>query len=79
MAENQRATTRIDKQIAERLKARRLESGTTQERLAALCGITHQQVQKYENGKNRVSASRLFEIAGHLGFPVESFYPEKRR
>jgi transcriptional regulator with XRE-family HTH domain len=43
---------------------RRKEMGVSQERLAEALGITFQQVQKYERGANRVSASKLWEIAG---------------
>jgi len=46
----------------------------TQERLAELLELTFQQVQKYEKGLNRVSAGRLYEIAGVLGVPVSYFF-----
>jgi len=48
--------------------------GVSQERLAESLGITFQQVQKYERGANRVSASKLWEIAGALKTPVAYFY-----
>ena len=53
---------------------RRKEMGVSQERLAEALGITFQQVQKYERGANRVSASKLWEIAGALRTPVGYFY-----
>ncbi len=53
---------------------RRKEMGVSQERLAESLGITFQQVQKYERGANRVSASKLWEIAGALKTPVAYFY-----
>ncbi len=53
---------------------RRKEMGVSQERLAEALGITFQQVQKYERGANRVSASKLWEIAGALRTPVAYFY-----
>lgn len=57
---------------------RRLELGISQERLAEMLGITFQQVQKYEKGINRVAASRLFDIAGALELPIESFFEAQR-
>lgn len=53
---------------------RRKEMGVSQERLAEALGITFQQVQKYERGANRVSASKLWEIAQALQTPVAYFY-----
>jgi transcriptional regulator with XRE-family HTH domain len=46
----------------------------SQERLGELLGITFQQVQKYEKGSNRISASRLFYAAKTLGVPVQFFF-----
>jgi transcriptional regulator with XRE-family HTH domain len=43
-------------------------------RLGGAIGLTHQQIQKYESGKNRVSASKLFDIAAALGVDVGHFY-----
>jgi transcriptional regulator with XRE-family HTH domain len=48
----------------------------SQEKLGELLGITFQQVQKYEKGSNRVSASRLFQIGRVLNVPVQYFYEE---
>ena len=53
---------------------RRKEIGVSQERLAEALGITFQQVQKYERGANRVSASKLWEIASALKTSVAYFY-----
>jgi len=64
---NKKATNSLDKIIGSRIRARRLSVGISQERLSSLLGITFQQVQKYENGINRVTASRLVEIASILG------------
>jgi transcriptional regulator with XRE-family HTH domain len=55
---------------------RRLLVGMSQEKLGELLGITFQQVQKYEKGSNRVSASRLFQISRVLGVPIQYFYDE---
>ena len=49
-------------------------SGTTQQQLAEKVGIKFQQIQKYETGMNRVSASRLWDIAHALGVPVSFFF-----
>ncbi len=64
----------IDRRIGQRVKSRRLEIGLSQEALAEVLGVTFQQVQKYEKGVNRISASRLFEIATALKVPVGHFY-----
>jgi transcriptional regulator with XRE-family HTH domain len=69
-----RSTNTIDLMIAKRLLARRLERGFSQADLAQALGITFQQVQKYERGKNRVAASRLYAIAGLLDVPLEYFF-----
>lgn len=74
-----RTATKLDKHIGARIRELRLEQDVTQEALAAKLGITFQQVQKYELGKNRVAASRLYEIAVALSVGVGAFYPETRR
>lgn len=73
MSDN-RAVTIKDVKIGQRLRARRLEIGMSQERLAELIGVTFQQVQKMEKGVNRIAASRLFDIAEALGQPVSYFF-----
>jgi transcriptional regulator with XRE-family HTH domain len=73
---DERAANAIDKKIGQRVRTRRLEIGMSQERLAELLGVTFQQVQKYEKGTNRVSASRLFHVAQVLGVPVQYFYED---
>jgi transcriptional regulator with XRE-family HTH domain len=57
-----------------RIRMRRKELGISQERLAEALGLTFQQVQKYERAANRVSASKLFEIARALSTSVSYFY-----
>lgn len=71
---DERAANAIDKKIGQRVRARRLELGVSQERLAEMLGITFQQVQKYEKGVNRIAASRLFDIACALDVPVADFF-----
>ena len=61
----------IDRIVSERILARRNELDMSQPELAERVGVTFQQVQKYENGKNRVSAGRLYEIAKALGVTIQ--------
>ncbi|MBL8807634.1 MAG: helix-turn-helix transcriptional regulator [Rhodospirillales bacterium] len=69
-----RRTTPVDVQVGRNVRRRRIELGMSQTALAQACGITFQQVQKYENGANRVSASRLWQFAAVLGVPVVYFF-----
>jgi transcriptional regulator with XRE-family HTH domain len=64
----------IDRYVGSRMRVRRLEVGMSQEKLGEALGITFQQVQKYEKGTNRVSISRLHQIAQALETPVSYFY-----
>jgi Predicted transcriptional regulators len=64
----------VDRHVGLRIRMRRKEIGVSQERLAEALGITFQQVQKYERGANRVSASKLWEIARALQTSVTYFY-----
>jgi transcriptional regulator with XRE-family HTH domain len=70
-----RAASSVDREIGARVRARRLETGTSQTSLADAIGVTFQQVQKYEGGVNRVSASTLMEIARALGVSVSALLP----
>jgi transcriptional regulator with XRE-family HTH domain len=64
----------IDKYVGTRLRQRRSLIGMSQEKLAEAVGITFQQIQKYENGANRISASRLFQLSKILDVPVGFFF-----
>ena len=64
----------VDVFVGQKLKARRTLIGMTQEKLAEATGITFQQVQKYEKGRNRLSASRLFQFGRVLNIPVSYFF-----
>lgn len=66
----------IDIHVGQRLRQRRLMLNLTQEKLGNITGMSFQQVQKYERGYNRVSASRLFEFAQSLQVPVSYFFQE---
>jgi transcriptional regulator with XRE-family HTH domain len=67
----------VDVHVGGRIRVRRLYRGMRQEELARELGLTFQQVQKYESGANRVSASRLWEIAAILETPIAYFFPGK--
>ena len=64
----------VDVFVGQKLKARRTLIGMTQEKLAEATGITFQQVQKYEKGRNRLSASRIFQFSRVLNIPVAYFF-----
>lgn len=64
----------FDAEIGDEVRARRLLIGMTQEKLGVALGVSFQQVQKYEKGVNRISASRLRQIASALDVPVTHFY-----
>jgi transcriptional regulator with XRE-family HTH domain len=64
----------VDQHVGRRLRMRRLMLGMSQEKLADQLHLTFQQVQKYEKGVNRISASRLQEISRILQVPVPFFF-----
>ena len=64
----------IDLHLGKRLRARRRLLGLTQQQLAEVVGVRFQQIQKYECGANRISASRLWSMAEVLNVPVSYFY-----
>jgi transcriptional regulator with XRE-family HTH domain len=64
----------IDVHVGKRIRMRRLLIDMTQDTLADALGLTYQQVQKYEAGANRVSASRLLAMADILGAPISFFF-----
>jgi len=64
----------IDIHVGKMIRARRLAIGVSQMALAQALGITFQQIQKYEKGANRISASKLFEAARTLDTPVGAFF-----
>jgi transcriptional regulator with XRE-family HTH domain len=66
--------TYIDQYVGRRVRLRRGELDLSQEALAEKLGITFQQLQKYENGRNRVSAGRLYELARTLETTIMYFY-----
>jgi transcriptional regulator with XRE-family HTH domain len=68
----------IDVHVGNRIRMRRLLLGMNQETLANALGLTLQQVQKYEGGANRVSASRLSAMAEILNVPISYFFGDLR-
>lgn len=66
----------IDVHVGHRIRIRRTLVGLTQSQLATSVGLTFQQIQKYEKGANRVSASKLYEISHVLDVPVSFFFDD---
>lgn len=64
----------VDVHVGKKVRYRRWMVGMTQQQLAEAVGIKFQQIQKYETGMNRVSASRLWDIADALDVPVHFFF-----
>jgi transcriptional regulator with XRE-family HTH domain len=64
----------VDLYVGSRLRLKRTLAGFTQETLAESLGVTPQQVQKYENGSNRMGASRLLHVSHILQVPVQFFF-----
>lgn len=64
----------VDVHVGKRIRQRRWLVGMTQQKLAECVGIKFQQIQKYETGANRVSASRLWDIADALDVDVAFFF-----
>lgn len=64
----------VDVHVGKRIRQRRWLVGMTQQELGEQVGIKFQQIQKYETGANRVSASRLWDISEALGVPVTYFF-----
>lgn len=64
----------VDVRVGARVRMRRLQKELSQEKLGDTLGITFQQIQKYEKGMNRISASRLQQIAHALDVPVSFFF-----
>lgn len=70
-----RAVSDVDKQIGNRIRARRKEMGLSQESLADAVGVTFQQIQKYERGVNRVAARTLMSISEALDVSLLALLP----
>ena len=66
----------IDQLVGARVRQGRREAGATLVALAKALKLSHQQVQKYETGANRIAAGTLFEIAGFLDMPIGYFFAD---
>ncbi len=66
----------IDVHVGAQVRLRRTLLGMSQEKLGESIGLTFQQVQKYERGANRISASRLFDLSRVLDVPVSFFFDD---
>lgn len=66
----------VDQHVGQRVRERRLLLGQSQSAVAQQIGVTGQQYQKYEKGENRISASRLFDLANALKVPVSHFFDD---
>ncbi len=66
----------VDIHVGKRVRLRRTLMGMSQTKLGDALGLTFQQVQKYENGSNRIGASRLYQISQILGVPVSYFFED---
>ena len=64
----------VDLHVGQRVRQRRWLFGMTQQQLAEKVGIKFQQIQKYETGTNRISASRLWDISEAMDVPVTFFF-----
>jgi transcriptional regulator with XRE-family HTH domain len=64
----------IDKHVGNRVRMRRMIIGMSQEKLGFTVDLTFQQIQKYEKGMNRISASRLHQFSIALGVPIAFFF-----
>ncbi len=74
MARKTEATDKTDKVIIQRIQQLRINKGMSQEQLGKFVGVSYQQIAKYLNGSNRISAARLKAIATALGKRPQYFY-----
>lgn len=71
-----KAPTDIDRHVGAQVRFRRIAVGMSQEHLARTVQISFQQLQKYENGTNRISAGRLVQVSEALGVAIEAFFED---
>ncbi len=74
MRRKREGPSHVDVLVGQRIRERRRELRLSLEALGAALGVTHQQMQKYETGGNRITIGRLYEIAIALRMPVESLW-----
>lgn len=68
--------SKVDVHVGKRIQLRRSILGMSQTGLGDLLGVSFQQVQKYESGLNRVSASRLYDVSKSLRIPISFFFSD---
>lgn len=73
---NKKQPNPVDVHVGRKIREARILNDLSQTALAQKIGITFQQLQKYESGANRVSCSRLYELARALEMPVQAFFAE---
>jgi transcriptional regulator with XRE-family HTH domain len=73
-SKTRRTANLVDAQVGSRLRARRMALGMSQPDLADAIGLTFQHIQKYEKGKNRIGAGRLYQLAKLLKVDPEFFF-----
>lgn len=76
MSRKNEFTERVDKMIGIKIHELRVTNGLSRKQLATEIGVTHQQLQKYENAVNRISAGRLASIASVLNKPIAFFFED---
>jgi transcriptional regulator with XRE-family HTH domain len=69
-----RAPTDIDRFVGQRVRLARKMSKMSQQKLGEISGVTYQQIQKYENGTDRIGAGRLFQVSLATDQPIEFFF-----
>jgi transcriptional regulator with XRE-family HTH domain len=69
----------VDAAVGENIRTARLAAGLSQTELGAACGLSFQQIQKYEKSINRVSGSRLMQIAEALKVPAATLLPSSQK
>lgn len=69
-----RAPTDIDRFVGQRVRLARKMARLSQQKLGEIAGVTYQQVQKYENGTDRMGAGRLYQVALATDQPIEFFF-----
>lgn len=72
-----RLPDRIDRAVGRLIELRRLDCRMTQEAVAVLIGVSRCQLHKYENGLSRITASRLYQIAGALKCRPGDLFPQR--
>jgi len=70
----QKKKIKTSKEIGDKIKTRRRKLGISQEELAEILGVTYQQVQRYENGTNKLNVENIQTVANAINVPVSYFF-----